>query len=68
MRQSVIRSAIESLVLCESCAHGVAWHDAGGCSDCRCSLTREAVIEVALASARDEIRHQWGAGGGSATA
>ena len=59
IERRTIRTAIESLVLCEACTHGLTWHDGGGCSDCRCQLTREAVIEDVLAAARDDIRNQW---------
>jgi hypothetical protein len=61
MYEPRIRSAIESLVLCESCTHGIGSHDGRGCSQCRCALTRELVVEQALSAARDEIKELWGA-------
>lgn len=54
-------SAINVLVLCESCGHGAPFHAGDGCQQnrCPCSMTREAIVDDALERARIEMREQW---------
>ncbi len=61
MKRDGIQTAIESLVRCEACGHGIGFHDGTGCCECVCDATREDVVEGALAAARDEIRDLWSA-------
>jgi hypothetical protein len=67
MRADRIRSAIESLVRCETCSHGIGSHDGSGCSDCSCGHTTQDVIEQALEAAREEIRQVWAGTGSTMT-
>jgi hypothetical protein len=54
MSTNRIRSAIEQLVLCEACTHGIGSHDGSGCASCACSLTSQDVLERAMEAARED--------------
>ncbi len=50
---------MDHLLLCSACSHPAPGHNGSGCSNCRCVLTLELVVELGLDAAREEIRTQW---------
>ncbi len=61
VRNSAGGIAVDSIVLCTACSHGVPAHDEMGCGErlCLCPLSRRVIVDLLLEDARREISSQW---------
>jgi hypothetical protein len=52
---------METLLICDRCRHGAIAHDAAGCEliECRCTASRQEIVDMGIAAAREEIRLMW---------
>jgi len=52
---------MESLLRCDTCRHGAALHEAGGCAagGCTCAKSSGQLVDEALEAARNDIHREW---------